>query len=80
MMTGASRLAKEKRAFVNFSASPNHCLKNREIRYLLGTKFVRRIVIVHMDDPDFQEIKQILYLINCSKSVEDQISQFSALR
>lgn len=27
MMTGANRLAKEKRAFVSFSASPNHCLK-----------------------------------------------------
>jgi hypothetical protein len=27
MITGASRLAKEKRAFVSFSASPNHCLK-----------------------------------------------------
>jgi hypothetical protein len=29
MITGASRLAKEKRAFVSFSASPNHCLKEK---------------------------------------------------
>jgi hypothetical protein len=36
MITGASRLAKENRAFVNFSASPNHCFKNREIRYFVG--------------------------------------------
>jgi hypothetical protein len=29
-MTGASLLAKEKRAFVSFSASPNHCLGKQE--------------------------------------------------
>jgi hypothetical protein len=30
IMTGASLLAKEKRAFVSFSASPNHCLGKQE--------------------------------------------------
>jgi hypothetical protein len=30
IMTGASLLAKEKRALVSFSASPNHCLRKQE--------------------------------------------------
>lgn len=29
MITGASLLANEKRAFVSFSASPNHCIKRK---------------------------------------------------
>jgi len=35
MITGASRLAKEKRAFVSFSASPNHCLRKKLREYLV---------------------------------------------
>lgn len=32
-MTGVNLLAKEKRAFVSFSASPNHCHKRRKNKY-----------------------------------------------